>query len=549
MNLRTNTTARHAALGMCLLVVTAACGGDSGSPATASATSSSTTIGSEDPGTTTGGDPGDPSFLDEPANPLPVTFTRAEGDAVTVEVGTDGGTLTTTSADGVGYTLTIPPGAVFGPVEITMTPISLADSPLQAEVLGVALEPDGLMLFEPATLEISGGDLTSETTATFHADRDGGDLYLDLGTVDGTATLLVSSFSTAGAIKAQEAEIQALYRDFRPQDRHRRYSQEMRTIVLRIGPTSVESMSAGLDAVLTEWLADIAAAAPGAAPAELEQLIGAFLRAERMSWQFVQIAPEIQLPGAASGLVTAGSALHAAAHDLFREANLRCIQDRTPSSVFTMYRWALVASWFELKGYTDSSVVDEMENAMKQCMRFTLDFESTAGGASDPVSFSIMLEGEVDLGAGAGVDLEAGEWIAPPILGDLAGSGEVTAPAGTYPCSATEPFGAHLWMGIDVRFGAIADSTWTSAEVGVGFPDPPVDWSCGELNGMQGLLWWPWWQAFQGRGQPVPEVGYDVYVFELSRGGPAEAVYSDSGTFEGVTVTLDITVRHEPQLP
>jgi hypothetical protein len=68
----------------------------------------------------------------------------------------DGGTITATAADGTRFVLTLPKGALLGPEDIRLTPVaSLSGLPASASSVAAAqLEPDGLLLLKPATLEI-----------------------------------------------------------------------------------------------------------------------------------------------------------------------------------------------------------------------------------------------------------------------------------------------------------------------------------------------------------------------------------------------------------
>lgn len=91
-----------------------------------------------------GGDPG--------PNPSTIEFTLDESAAATSTIGSEGGSLTTVST-GVEATLTIPPGALAAPTEITMTPVSEAESDLVQLAAGVQFAPSGLLLAEPAVLE------------------------------------------------------------------------------------------------------------------------------------------------------------------------------------------------------------------------------------------------------------------------------------------------------------------------------------------------------------------------------------------------------------
>jgi hypothetical protein len=96
-------------------------------------------------------------------------FTTAAANAASVRVQpdsertawavltTDGGTLAATAANGTRFTLTIPRKALLGPEEITLAPVvSLTGLPAGASpIAAAALGPDGLLLLQPATLEIT----------------------------------------------------------------------------------------------------------------------------------------------------------------------------------------------------------------------------------------------------------------------------------------------------------------------------------------------------------------------------------------------------------
>ncbi|WP_020700647.1 hypothetical protein [Deinococcus apachensis] len=81
-------------------------------------------------------------------------YSASTGDMISAK---DGGTLTTTGADGTLYRLTFPPDALAEDTQITMTPLSgVGGLPLSGPLAGaVKLEPDGLKLYQPATLTIT----------------------------------------------------------------------------------------------------------------------------------------------------------------------------------------------------------------------------------------------------------------------------------------------------------------------------------------------------------------------------------------------------------
>lgn len=101
----------------------------------------------------------------EQPDPLHVQVTLDESRTARAVIPTAGGSLEATGADGARYRLAIPATALLAPTEVSMTPIagiaSFDDSgePVEWPVpLGVDLSPDGLRLYDWATLEIVPAD-------------------------------------------------------------------------------------------------------------------------------------------------------------------------------------------------------------------------------------------------------------------------------------------------------------------------------------------------------------------------------------------------------
>ena len=160
---------RPAAVGLCLAVLVTACATEDPAPrdatvttatAGASATNDAPSASSAEDTTEedleAGQDEPVESVVNRESNPIPVTFVTDSDRSATATIGTDGGVITTTGTEGADYRLVIPAGALTGAQDITITPITLDSSPLEgASARGLAMEPDGLVFFEPATLEIS----------------------------------------------------------------------------------------------------------------------------------------------------------------------------------------------------------------------------------------------------------------------------------------------------------------------------------------------------------------------------------------------------------
>lgn len=90
-------------------------------------------------------------------NPLTVSLTPDTARSAKKTIGTSGGSLSVTGANGVSYTLTIPPNALLRDTEITLTPINqVGGLPLSGGLLGaVRIEPEDLELYGEARLTLT----------------------------------------------------------------------------------------------------------------------------------------------------------------------------------------------------------------------------------------------------------------------------------------------------------------------------------------------------------------------------------------------------------
>ena len=100
--------------------------------------------------------PSDPVLPSTP-NPASVSVTPEPTLAASSRITTAGGTLEATGSDGTVYELTIPADALLSDTTITLVPLAgVSGLDLSGgRFLGVQLEPDGLRLFQPATLRAS----------------------------------------------------------------------------------------------------------------------------------------------------------------------------------------------------------------------------------------------------------------------------------------------------------------------------------------------------------------------------------------------------------
>lgn len=127
--------------------------------------------------------------------------------------------ISTTGADGTSYTLTLPKDALLSAEEITMTPVaSVSGMPLSGGLAAaVQLEPHGLLLLAPASLEITSPDLgpiAEQTPFLFSAG--GADFHQypvampQAGDTANTIRLYLHHFSTTGVGLGDAADRGAL---------------------------------------------------------------------------------------------------------------------------------------------------------------------------------------------------------------------------------------------------------------------------------------------------------------------------------------------------
>ena len=125
------------------------------------------------------------------------------GASVTKMIGGAGGTVSAVAASGAQFTLTVPPTALSGTVDVTLTPITtIQNLPSGTTVVAaVRLQPDGLKFLAPAALTMDLPIAASTTNLVgLRFGDDGSALHLAPITRSGTRlTIPIAHFSGAGA--------------------------------------------------------------------------------------------------------------------------------------------------------------------------------------------------------------------------------------------------------------------------------------------------------------------------------------------------------------
>jgi len=162
--------------------------------------------------------PGSPS-LTRPSEPGTAPFSvSARPDAsraTTRRIPPEGGTLSAMAADGTVFTLTLPEGALMSEQDVKMTPISTIERlPLSGGLsAAVQLEPEGLLLFQPATLVIDSPiPIAAAQEMTFAWRGTGEEFFLYPPDPVGTSaiSLTLSHFSGYGGGRGTSADASAL---------------------------------------------------------------------------------------------------------------------------------------------------------------------------------------------------------------------------------------------------------------------------------------------------------------------------------------------------
>ena len=485
------------------------------------------------------------SIVDRPTNPLPVEV-EDTGDPVEVEIGPDGGTIEVTM-QGSTLTLEVPPGALFDPTLITMTPVSVTTEAADLRMIGARLEPDGLLLMTPATLSVDGDLNGSLVQVGFSSGHAGDGLGLTPSVAD-DAAVSVPHFSIVGVAEATQAELDRVVGTYTPGPREARFNQEMITIVMHV--PAGDAQRDAFDSLFRDWFWNIRYDATRAAtPDVVEFLYAEFLSAARAAEQR-EFYGDFTMTSMVALQFGAAQEIQNATHRMFLEANLRCIQDREPNAVFEMLKWATLHEYLFNEGYGPERKADEFEQAVNQCMRFDVVFSSTMSTDVDGVEVAGGVEAIVDLSFSDGENtnflVSQRTFKSPEIEGWLTG----TAEGGELSCRTRAK--VRVALDLSLRYpegGTITEADINHKSVLIRFPEP-VDWDCGIIN-LGEALWFPWFHALWGDWE-LEEGLYDFPLRSSTVAGQY-GIRSESGMIsqsEGqVGIAFTVILKHNPRLP
>ncbi|HSP10239.1 MAG TPA: hypothetical protein VLU92_11665 [Candidatus Dormibacteraeota bacterium] len=338
--------------------------------------------------------------------PKSVTFELDGGKAATAMIPVTGGTLTATGSDGSVFTLTIPDKALGGPEKVTMTPIHAVNGlPFSGGLIaGVHLEPDGLQLFQMATLTIKPAKsvpIENQVGVGFHGTGD--NLYMQpLDPVAGIS-LHILHFSGAGVASGITGEIEEQAKN-PPTDPADQAAQEIAAadnaelaaarkdaMLGTSTPADAAKVADSLKDTLGVWFDRVVEAKVASAEADYtltDDALNAALGWERM----------VQLLGGQEAKYAAQSArLEAQATDLkkkFEKALAdRCIVNHDLSAVLALAELERKVQMIGVGTSVEASPLD----TVKECLRFELDFETIAPFVSNEAETYVLHDRVVKL--------------------------------------------------------------------------------------------------------------------------------------------------------
>ena len=308
-----------------------------------------------------------------------------------------GGTLTATGGDGSVFTLTIPDQALAGPEKVSMTPLSAINGlPFSGGlVAGVQLEPDGLQLFQMATLTIKAKKevpIVKQVAVSYHGSGD--NLYmLPLDPTAGISMHILhfSGYGVASGITG-EIEEQAKHP---PDDPIDQLAQQIlasanaeltaaRTAALLGTSTAADAakVADSLNDILGVWFDRVVEARVAIAEADYTQTDDAIVTG--LGWErIVQLLSQEDKYKSRSDLLTRQITELRKKYE--KALADRCIGKHDLSAVLPLVGLEREFQLIGFKGPADPSPLD----TVKKCLRFELDFETTtpfvsngAGGQS-----------------------------------------------------------------------------------------------------------------------------------------------------------------------
>jgi hypothetical protein len=314
-----------------------------------------------------------------PANPLSVkpVADGAKGAKALIPIG--GGSLKTTSAEGVVYSLTLPKDALLSDEEISLTPVSKVDGlPLSGGLLGgVQIEPDGLRLAKPATLTIdipSGFKAADLVGFAYHGS--GAEFHLYPVAVKGsTVTAQLTHFSGYGGGQGTQADTDTQQQQRKPSAAEDQAMQDAAKAIEDARRAGKDIPVDAIEKAMRSWFYGSIQANLKAG--ETDDKVFDAAVCEYLSW-----SRQVELIGIGERFVKersiAARSITIGLKNAFDKAYKGCTKDRDPDKAVEMLRRSREATILDgLDGISGKGLsLEEIMPQLKECLTFRLDYES-----------------------------------------------------------------------------------------------------------------------------------------------------------------------------
>jgi hypothetical protein len=322
-------------------------------------------------------------------HPKSVSVTLDTAKATTAVIPVTGGTLTATGTDGSVFTLIIPDKALGSDEKVTMTPLSAVNGlPFSGGlVAGVQLEPDGLELFQMATLTIKPAKdvpIANQVAVAYHGTGD--NLYMQ--PLDPTAgiSMHILHFSGNGVASGITGEIDEQAKN-PPTDAADQAAQQLaaeanaaitaeRQAAIDGKPPTNDVVNI-LKGTLDRWFDQVVEPKVAAAEADYtltdDALYNAFAWVRKLALLGAEVQHQAQFERLKAQVQDLRKAFEKALGD-------RCINQHDLSAVIELaslerqYQLVGGSTSADLLGPLDTSPLD----TVKKCLRFELDFETVS---------------------------------------------------------------------------------------------------------------------------------------------------------------------------
>ncbi len=337
-------------------------------------------------------------IYDAPYDPINLTTTLDESGMAEAVIPVEGGTLTATGADGTTYTLDIPGDALLAETEISLTPVqSLAGLPFgEGAAFAVQMAPEGLSFNNFVTLTITPTQpIPLGEQIMFDYRGDGQAMGLALPALDpGAIQIELLHFSGAGVSKGLLADLEPLRRRLGGDVDARLHSAMAAAIQqARQNGESVESLTATLIGYVMEFIEKVVkprVAAAGESCANGRLAMDTITSNER----YLTLLGGESTFNAESELARLSEIVGAVC---MKEEYELCVEKHIVHRIVPAWRSLLRRT--QLAGGDDSALMQKGKEYIEQCLRFDLEFESTAVTEKDGASFESIVKAKVPLRA------------------------------------------------------------------------------------------------------------------------------------------------------